>query len=105
MIELKIEDHADQQFEAVLERRRVTMRLWYNGTTERWELDLSIDDLPVLNGRRVVLGVDLLKPFNFGIGVLFAADVVAGSLPNRTSLPAGLVRLYHTTEAEIATVP
>lgn len=101
MIELKIEDHADQQFEAVFENRRVTVRLWYNNTSERWEFDLAIDDLPVLNGRRVVTGVDLLKSFDFGIGVLFAADVVAGSVPDRSSLPAGLVKLFQTTDEEI----
>lgn len=101
MIELKIEDHTDQQFEAVLNGRRVTLRLWYNQTSERWELDLAVDDLPVLNGRRIVVGVDILKPFDFGIGVLFAADVVAGSVPDRVSLPNGTVKLFQTTEAEI----
>lgn len=104
MIMFEIADVADQQFAAILERRRVTIRLRYNVTIDRWSFDLSIDDLPRLYGRRIVLGVDLLEPFDFGIGVIFASDVTPGSQPTRNNLPAGLVRLFHTTEAEIETI-
>lgn len=104
MIEFIIEDHADQQFSLILEGRRVTMRLVYNQTTERWSFDLSIDDLPIIHGRRVVTGVDLLKSFDLGVGVVFAAAIVDGAVPDREQLANGSVKMFQTTEAEIASV-
>lgn len=100
MIQFKIADHADQQFATILNNRRVTLRLRYNVTAERWTLDVSIDDLPVLTGRKIVTGVDLLAPFKLGIGLIFALPAKPGSVPNRNDLPLGNVRLYHATEAE-----
>lgn len=104
MIQFTISDDADQQFATILNGRRVTLRFRYNVTTDRWNMDVSIDDLPVLHGRRVVTGVDLLAPFNLGIGVIFASAAKAGSLPGRNDLPSGNVRLYHASDAEIAAV-
>lgn len=102
MREFIIEDHPDQQFSLILERRRVTMRLVYNQVTERWSFDLSIDDLPILHGRRIVTGTDLLKAFDLGIGVIFAAPVIDGAVPDRVQLTNGSVKIYQTTEDEIA---
>lgn len=102
MIEFSIIDEADQRFATILNQRRVTIRLRYNVSIDRWAMDLSIDDQPVLHGRRIVTGVDLLAAFDFGIGVIFAFATTAGGEPDRDGLPAGLVQLFHTTEAEIA---
>ena len=103
MNEIKVIDAADQQFSAVLSGRRVTMRLRYNVTTGRWSFDLSIDENPVLMGRRVVTGVNLLAPFNFGMGGLFAVDPSGqGREPGRYELPRGLVKLIHATDEEVA---
>lgn len=101
MIQFDIADEADQQFGAILDDRRVTIRLRYNPSNDRWSFDLSIDDVPVLNGRRIVTGFDLLKAFNFGIGALIAWVVVPGAVPDRASLPNASVRLYHVPQAEI----
>lgn len=106
MISFRINDQPDQQFSLILNRRRVTMRLVFNQTTDRWSFDLSIDDEPVLHGRRVVLGVDLLQAFDFGIGVIFAAAIVPGALPDRVQLANGSVKLFQTTQEEInAAIP
>src|SRR5690242_12462137 len=72
MIEFKIIDAADQQFGAILNLRRVTLRLRYNPTADRWAFNLAIDDEPVLHGRRIVFGTDLLAAYDFGIGAIFA---------------------------------
>jgi hypothetical protein len=80
---LSIIDHPDQQFGTVVSGKRITLRVRYNPVNDRWSLDLSIDDLPVLYGRRIVTGVDLLAPFNIGIGVIFAASVISGAEPGR----------------------
>ena len=102
MTRFEIIDAADQQFSAILNNRRVTIRLRWNAFVTRWMFDLAIDDVPVINGRRVVSGLDLLAPFKLGIGVIFAAPVTGGTQPDRQALPKGTVRLYHATQAEIA---
>lgn len=104
MKEFIITNAADQQFGTILNDRRVTIRLRYNPTTDRWSFDLSIDDLPVLHGRRIVMGIDLLAPFDFGIGMIFALPTEAGEEPDRDGLPSGLVRLYHATTEELEAV-
>lgn len=101
MIRFDIIDAADQQFGAILNKRRVTIRVRYNVTTDRWSFDLSVDNLPVLYGQRIVTGVDLLGAYDFGIGRLFAIPIVPGAVPDRINLPNGNVRLYHMTDDEV----
>ncbi len=96
-----ITDHADQQFGTIINGARVTLRLRYNPTNDRWSFDLSLDDLPVLHGRRVVTGVDLLAPFDLGLGVIFAVAVKTGAVPDRNALPEGTVRLYQASQDEV----
>jgi hypothetical protein len=104
MIELPVIDAADQEFSVILLNRRATFRLRYAPFSNRWSMDLSIDDEPVLHGRRIVLGVDLLATFDFGLGHLVASPAQEGGTaePGRTELPNGVVRLYHFTDADIA---
>lgn len=104
MIEIPVADAPDQEFSVVLSNRRVTFRLRYAPFNERWSLDLSLDDVPVLHGRRIVTGIDLLAGFDFGIGHLIAMPSQDGANdpPGRTQLPSGVVRLYHVTEADLA---
>ncbi len=101
MINITVSDHADQQFAVILNNRRVTLRLRYNPIVDRWTFDLSIDDVPKIQGRKIVTGVDLLKPFNLGIGILFAWSIVPGSVPNREQLINGSVGLFHTMPEEV----
>lgn len=101
MREIKIIDHARQRFAVVLNNRRVTFEVWYSRYTNRWSFDLMIDNGPILQGRRIVLGVDLLRPFNFGVGAVFALADLEGAEPGRDELPRGAVRLYHATQEEI----
>jgi hypothetical protein len=100
MIEFKIVDEPKQKFSLVLNGRRVTFLLWYSRISGRWSFDLSIDNGPVIRGRRIVTGVDLLAPFNLGIGILFAFSET-GAEPTRENLPLGIVKLYHTTQEEV----
>ena len=101
MIVFNIADAADQQFSTILEGRRVTFRLRYNPTNDRWSFDLAIDDVPILKGRRIVTGVDLLAPFGLGIGAIFALTATAGAAPDRRAIPDGTVRIYHALQEEI----
>lgn len=102
MIRFPIIDAADQQFSQVVNNQRVTFRLRWNLTTGFWSMDIAIDDLPVLAGLRVVLGIDIIAPYDLGIGRVFALAHKADAKPGRTELPSGDVRIYHATEEEIA---
>jgi hypothetical protein len=98
MIEFKITNSPDQQFSAILDNKRVTLRLRFNTVDNRWSFDLALDDEPILYGRKIVTGVDLLNSFDFGIGILFClADADNNIEPGRIELPNRLVKLYHNS--------
>lgn len=102
MIEISVIDEADQQFGLILNNRRVTMRLRYNTRSDRWSFDLAIDDEPVIYGRRIVTGVDLLADAPVDLGNLYCMSASGEDVPpNRTNLPSGVVRLYHFLDSEI----
>ena len=100
MIQFKLKAHPKQRFSVLLNRRRVSFQLWYSLTTDRWSLDLSVDDKPVLHGRRIVTGIDLLEPFRLGIGIIIAFSET-GAKPDRNNLPSAIVGLFHTTREEV----
>lgn len=100
MIQLDILDESRQKFSLIFNGQRVTIELWYNNTEDRWCFDLMLDGDPIISGRKIVTGVDLLAPFQLGLGVLFALSV-NGSKPTRDALPLGLVKLYMATQSEI----
>lgn len=100
MIKIPVIDSADQQMGLVLNGRRVTLRLRYNTTSERWSFDLSIDDAVVLYAQRVVDGVDLLAPFNLGIGLLFVINFSDVLPVNRNAFNEEQAWLIHMVEAE-----
>lgn len=99
MIELNIADVADQKFSTIINSQRVTFRLRYNYVADFWSFDLALDGDYVLHGRRIVPNVDLIKPFKFGIGILFAYSV-NDEHPGRQALPSGTVKFYQVSEAE-----
>jgi len=103
MQEFRFVDAADQQFGAILNGRRTTLRFKYNVTANRWSMDLAIDDDWVLHGRRLVLGTDLLGAFEFGVGRLYLLTEKEGdkAVPGYDELVSGRVKLYHATDAEV----
>lgn len=104
MKEIILSADPDQRFSVSLNSRRVTFRFRYNVSFDRWTFDLAIDDVPILYGRRVVTGVDLLKPFGLGIGALVARAMTPDAVPDRQGLPRRSVRLYSVTQADLDAV-
>ena len=103
MQEFTFIDASNQQFSAILNNRRCTLRFRWNPTARRWFFDLAIDDDWVLMGRRLVLGTDLLGAYNFNLGSLFLvnANEKADNQPGYQELIQGTVILYHATPAEL----
>jgi len=100
MIEFQVNEAARQKFSTVIERRRVTIRIQFNHVANRWFFDLALDGDYVLFGRKVVRNVNLIEPFNFGIGVIFAfspQDFEA----ERDNLANGLVKIYQVDQGEL----
>jgi len=99
IVELPIISIASQQFTTVLSNRLCAFTVNYNTTNNRWSFDLAIENETVVQGRRIVLGADLIEPFNFGIGRLYAVNVgPVGTIPGRTELPSGLIRFIQVTD-------
>ena len=92
-------DAPDQQFSVLIDAKRVTFRLRYNGHNDRWSMDLSVDGEEKLRSKRLVQGVNLIEGHtNLGIeGGLF----VYGNIPNRTNLVNGNTLIYYVTQDEI----
>lgn len=100
MKKYRLSDSADQKFSTIISRRRVTLRVRYNHTSERWSFDLALDGDYILHGRRIVLNTDLIGPFDFGIGALFAYSDNRDS-PSRHELVDGRVCIFHATKEEL----
>lgn len=94
--ELTVIDAPYQRLETYLSDTAVALELRYNETTTRWSMDLQIAGQTVLTGKRLVPGIDLLAPYQFGIGSLYLVDWEGqGGAPDRDALPSGQFRLWH----------
>lgn len=100
MIEFKITDSARQKFSTAIDTRRITIKLSYSHTIGRWSFDLAIDGDYVLHGRRVIPNVDLIEPFNFGVGSIFAFSDKEVE-PDKNSLINGALKLYQVSRSEL----
>lgn len=99
--EITIIDAPSQAFTTTLAGKRCDFVVNCSTWANRWSFDLDVDGVRVLSGRRIVLGVDLVAPFNLGIGSLVAAPWGdEDAEPGRTELPAGRVRLFSYDPAE-----
>lgn len=102
MRELIVTDAPDQEFTTILNGIRCTIRLRWNVFGKFWSFDLWVRDRLAILGRRVVLGTDLVQPFDLGIGAIFAGDFEGkGAKADRTSLPERRVRLYQADPSEL----
>lgn len=101
MIRFNIIDSPDQQFSILLGDQRATVRLRWNLTSETWSIDFALDDVPVMTGRRITAGTNLLAQLRLNIGAIFGLPVVGEPEATRQSLVNGNFRLYYATQAEL----
>lgn len=74
--ELPLSSDPSQSFTCQLGAVKYYCEAKYNSRNGVWSLDLYDDAArsPILLGMAIVLGVDLLEPYNLGIGRLVAVD-------------------------------
>lgn len=99
---IPVAESHDQEMSVFMAGQRVTLRLRCNVSTDRWSVDLSRDDEPILHGRRVLTRVDALEPFDFGLGSLFFHATQDDAVPNYDNVVAGIVELIHVEPGEVA---
>lgn len=81
MIEIPLSSDARQSFTADLGSRRVVIEVAYNERSGLWTASIA-DEVTgqVLAGSvALVTGIDLLAPFNLGLGHLYMVDQGAGA--------------------------
>lgn len=100
MVIIPIIDAAVQEFALTLNNKRCSFRWVINVWADRWSMDLAIDDDYILRGRRIVTGVDLIAPFGFGIGRLYAVPVAPGIAPTRAAIVNRRVLFVHADPGE-----
>lgn len=93
------------RFRTLLEGAWYGFRLAYNTRLQAWYLDVEGDDgSPLVNGLRVAVGTDMLRPFGdtrLPPGQLFAVDVEGqGRDPWRYGL-SGPIQLRYRTLADV----
>jgi len=95
--EFSVLDAPSQSADVTMNGRRINILLNYNALYDYWTLNLYEEGRPLVVGRKLVLGVDLIERYNLGIGKIICYHVtskVVREEPNRVNLPNGDVKLY-----------
>ena len=101
MLEFEFSDTPDQKVAIKLESQRVSFRFRKNRTLDRVTMDVSIDGAPVLQGRKLIAGTNLLKVLSqtYGLGLLFIYSP-KNLIPTLDNLVSGQAKLYYMTLEE-----
>lgn len=68
----------DQRFAVTMNGRNVELRLRWNRETEHWSLDLYLDRVAVMVGRRIVPNINLIRRLHLGLGAIWAVGTAQG---------------------------
>lgn len=91
---------ADQRFSVTMVGQRVSLRLRYNTLIDRWSVSVSIDDEPLLDGRRMTLNRNAFVGVLDNLGSLFLYSETVVD-PNFDNVSDGTVKLYHADPDEV----
>ena len=101
MQQIPLTTYPNQTFRIVLDDQDVGFSFSFAHVAQMWDFNLSVEGVEVLTGQRLVLGTDLLRAHNFGIGALIAyATADRGHEAARSDL-GSRVMLLHLTEEEV----
>jgi hypothetical protein len=93
--ELPVTSAPNQSFVTTLMGKECRFVLRHARRIDRWSFDLEVDGVAVIRGRRIVRGVNLVRPFGAGIGEIIAISFDGVSEPTLADLPSGRARLLH----------
>lgn len=106
MLVIPFVDSPLQTLSMVLNSRRCTMTFRWNRIIDRWSIDLDVDSVPALTGKRLVPYADVLGPFDLDLGGLYVGDYAGtGEGATYDAMVSGRLRLYYLTPVEQAGVP
>lgn len=101
MLRLPVSNLPKQSFSFAVDGTTYGITLLYNTIDSNWFMDFAVNDKPLITGRRVVHGVNLVNGYQGCI--IFALNASGNDTPiTYDSLIAGNTRLYYTTLAELA---
>lgn len=98
LVEIPVIDAPFQRLETVLNDTPVEITLTWSEWAGRWSMSLVLAGTIIVQGRRLVPGVDLLRGYGLSLGRLFLVDWTGlGGEPDRKALPAGDFRLIQAS--------
>lgn len=95
--ELVLLDQPSQTMDVAMNGQRVKFHFKYNTRSDHWTFDLYRGNVALLHGKKLVLGIDLLERYSFGLGSVLCHRFINREEPiepNRSNLPKRDVRLY-----------
>lgn len=94
--------NTSQRFEITLQDGDFELRIDYMEVAKVWIMNVTKDDVLLVNGLRLVLGTDLMRPFDFKIGKWEMSNITDG-VTDATVDDIGVdVLLLYTPEADLA---
>lgn len=85
--------------------RRLVFEALYSELSGVWSLSISEGGSALVAGLAVVIGVDLLAPYNLGIGRLYAVAIESPEVDAGEGELGIRVLLVHLTEGEASAFP
>ena len=102
MIEIPLTQAPSQRFTIILEGDTVTFLIQWESLRQGWVMSLEREQVTILSGQRLVMGTDLLRAYNLGIGGLVMSAVEQPGVPPGRNDFGERVTMLHFTESEIA---
>lgn len=106
MLELPITNDPAQRFVSQLGEKKYQFDIQYNSRSGIWTFGMAEENGDtLLAGRAMVLGADLLLPFNLGIGRLFMVDYMGtgkDATADDLGTRVGMVWVAEGEEADVA---
>lgn len=102
ILELPLTNVPAYKFVTQLGDRKFRFRFAWNDRNGTWNFDLynADTDALIVGSLTVCLGADLLAPYAFGIGALYALDTLTGNKPAALDDLGTRVKMYWASEDE-----
>ena len=108
MLEIPLTSDGEQIFSMVLDDILFDFRILYNSRANDnnglWQMDISAGEISIINGAALVIGVDVMLPYNVGPSNLYMLNVTGSNADaTKDNLGSG-VKLFQLTDEEVLDV-